>query len=161
MAAKKTEHPVNLGGLRNISWKAGAYQFKVSLGYGADGRRKQKYERVHPKDIEAATENGVRKELSQKYLDFEAKWKGRGEIVKAVKFQTLGDEWLKLPGRRSESTVARYAQISERVYEAIGHIYVDKLTARQIQQYFYDLQNLPTHLTKVTTISCDSSTHHR
>lgn len=58
-----------------------------------------------------------------------------------IKFQAFADQWFveyvdKALGKRTQHN---YRQMTPRIYEAIGHLYLDKITPRQIQRFINSL----------------------
>ena len=58
-----------------------------------------------------------------------------------MKFEEFAEQWFEEYARLNlrNTTFERMKQLSGRVYEAIGHMRLDKITARHIQQFINDL----------------------
>ncbi len=82
------------------------------------------------------TPKQIEKELNRQAVMFEdACMKGRQ--TKAIKFETFAEEWFEeyaKPNLRN-TTYERLLQLRKRVYAAIGHLRMDKITPWQIQAF--------------------------
>lgn len=65
----------------------------------------------------------------------------RGQIVSAIKFETFAEEWFEDYAKLNlkSTTFTRQRHLTKRVYTAIGHIRLDKLTTREIQKFINGL----------------------
>lgn len=122
--------------------KSGKLSFliKVSLGYDVDN--KQIIKSMTWKPETNMTVRQAEKEANRQAILFEDRCKSSDLTNKRVKFQQLANEWLELVETTQEmkpSTIVRLKTLKERTYKAIGHIYVDKLTYRQIQSFIVSL----------------------
>ena len=65
----------------------------------------------------------------------------RGQVSSAVKFEAFAEEWFREYASLNlkNTTYVRQRQLTKRVYEAIGHIRLDKLTTREIQKFINSL----------------------
>ena len=123
----------------NKSGKA-SYLIKVSLGYDEFGKQRIKSMTYKPSDD--LTERQADKEAQKQAILFEEKCKSLELNNKRIKFRYLADEWFDLMERTQEmkqTTISRMKKLKDRTYEAIGDIYVDKITYRQIQSFILDL----------------------
>lgn len=86
------------------------------------------------------TERQIQKELERQKVLFEEECK-KGFQSKAVKFETLGEEWFeeyaKTNLRHTTYTYLYHQRL--RIYKALGHIRMDKMTSRQIQAFINSL----------------------
>ena len=86
------------------------------------------------------TERQIKKELDRQVVLFEEECK-RGQITAAIKFETFADQWFDeyaiLNLRKSTYTLLK--SLTKRVYPAIGHLRIDKITSRDIQRFVNDL----------------------
>lgn len=122
--------------------KSGKLSFliKVSLGYDVDN--KQIIKSMTWKPETNMTVRQAEKEANRQAILFEDRCKSSDLTNKRVKFQQLANEWLELVETTQEmkpSTIVRLKTLKERTFKAIGHIYVDKLTYRQIQSFIVSL----------------------
>lgn len=123
----------------NKSGKA-SYLIKVSLGYDDFG--KQKIKSFTYKPDETLSERQAFKETQKQAILFEERCKSLELNNKRVKFQYLADEWLDLIENTHEmkqATLTRMKKLKDRTYKALGDIYVDKITYRQIQSFIISL----------------------
>lgn len=77
------------------------------------------------------TPRQAEKEANRQGIIFEEKCKANSAIGRKAKFQDVADEFLELTERTQKiklSSLVRLKGLRARTYEAIGHIYVDKLT---------------------------------
>ena len=67
----------------------------------------------------------------------------KGNIVATIKFEDFARQWFKEYAeiRLKQRSVEGYHQMEKRIYKAIGHIRLDKLTTRHIQKFIIDLCN--------------------
>lgn len=117
-----------------------SYLIRVSLGY--DNQKKQIIKSTTYNADEGMTEKQAIKEAHRQAVLFEDKCKAENLSNRRVKFQVLADEWLQLIEQSQEmkpSTIVRLKGLKERTYNAIGNVYVDKLTYRQIQSFILTL----------------------
>jgi integrase len=87
------------------------------------------------------TAKQIEKELNRQAVLFDEKCSAQGIGGGNIKFQALAEEWFQKyagPNLRPR-TVARLHELEARTYKALGHIRVDKLTARNIQSFIDNL----------------------
>lgn len=120
--------------------KGKSYNISVSCGYNNQGRQivKRKTWRPDP----GMTEAQIRKELDRQVSLFESKCKsGYGQTAYNIKFEEFAEQWLdeyaKLKMR--PNTYNRMLQLRDRIYPAIGHMKIDKITRRDIINLVNDL----------------------
>ena len=114
--------------------RGNSYVIRVSCGYDTDGR--QVYQSMTWRPEKEMTAKQIEKELSRQVVLFEEKCK-MGYQSKAVKFETFAEEWFEeyaKPNLRN-TTYERLLQLRKRVYEELGYLRMDKITARQIQLF--------------------------
>ena len=120
--------------MASIEKRGNSYRIKVSCGYKADGT--QVFQRMTWTPDEKMTAKQIEKEVQRQAVLFEEECK-RGQIVSAVKFETFAEEWFEeyaKPNLRN-TTYERLLQLRKRVYAAIGHLRMDKISPRQIQAF--------------------------
>ncbi|MBP5580928.1 MAG: site-specific integrase, partial [Ruminococcus sp.] len=115
-----------------------AYQIRVSVGYDTKGRHKEQAMTWKPDP--GMTEKQIQKELNRQAVLFEEKC-AHGYCATAVKFQNLAEEWFDLYAKYNlrKTTYQRMTQLTKRVYPAVGHLRMDKITARQLQGFINSL----------------------
>lgn len=122
--------------------KSGELSFLIRVSLGYDNRNKQVIKSMTYKPNKELTERQAVKEANRQAVLFEDKCQAHNLSNRRVKFQTLAEEWLQLIEQTQEmkpSTITLLKTFQERTYNAIGNIYVDKLTYRQIQNFILTL----------------------
>lgn len=112
-----------------------SYLIRSSCGYDVSGRQIMRSMTWKPKT--GMTGKQIEKELNRQAVLFDEKCAAQGAGNGNIKFETFARSWFKEyaePNLRPR-TVARLHSLEERTYTAIGHIRLDKLTARQIQGF--------------------------
>ena len=120
--------------MATIQKRGNSYLIRVSCGYDVKG--KQVIQSMTWKPDEKMTEKQIEKELNRQAVMFEDACM-KGFQVKAVKFEAFCEEWFEeyaKPNLRN-TTYERLLQLRGRVYAAIGHLRMDKITPRQIQAF--------------------------
>ena len=86
------------------------------------------------------TAKQIEKELNRQAVMFEEACMN-GQIMSNVKFQEFAEQWFKEYAeiKLKQRTVEGYHQMEKRIYKAIGHIRLDKLTTRHIQKFILEL----------------------
>lgn len=124
--------------MASIEKRGNSYRIKVSCGYKTDGT--QVVQRMTWTPEPDMTPRQIEKELQRQVVLFEEECKN-GQIVSAVKFETFAEEWFEQYAKLNlkSTTYTRQRQLTKRVYKAIGHIRLDKLTTREIQKFINSL----------------------
>ena len=124
--------------MANIRKRGNSYQIRVSCGYDTKGNQVSKTMTWKPP--EGMTAKQADKEAQKQAMLFEEKCL-KGCTVTSVKFEELAEQWfegyVKLNLRKTTYTMLR--SMTKRVYPEFGHIYIDKITSRQVQQFIDDL----------------------
>ena len=124
--------------MATIRKRGGSYQIRVSCGYNTDG--KQVEQSMTWKPDPKLTPKQVEKELNKIAVKFEEDC-SHGIVTSAIKFADFSEQWfdeyaeLKLKPK----TIEGYRWMSKRIYDAIGHIRLDKITARDIQKFIISM----------------------
>ena len=116
-----------------------SYLIRSSCGYDVTGKQIMRSMTWRPKP--GMTEKQIEKELNRQAVLFGEKCSAQGIGGGNVKFETFSKQWFKEyaePNLRPR-TIDRLHQQEPRVYEAIGHIRLDRLTARHIQGFVHSL----------------------
>lgn len=122
--------------------KSGDLSFLIRVSLGYDNQNKQIVKSMTYKPEKGMTERQAIKEANRQAVLFEDKCQVNNLSCKRVKFQVLADEWLQLVEQTQEmkpSTIVRLKTLRERTYNAIGNVYIDKITYRQIQGFILNL----------------------
>ena len=120
--------------MANITKRKNSYSIRVSCGYDVNG--KQIFQSMTWTPDEEMTAKQIEKELTRQAVLFEESCK-KGFHAKAVKFEAFAEEWFEeyaKPNLRN-TTYERLLQLRTRIYKAIGHLRMDKITPRQIQAF--------------------------
>jgi len=124
--------------MASIEKRGDSYRIKVSCGYKANGQ--QVTQKMTWTPDPKMTEKQIEKELQRQAILFEEECK-HGQIVSAIKFEAFAEEWFEDYAKLNlkSTTYTRQRQLTKRVYVAIGHIRLDKLTTREIQKFINSL----------------------
>jgi integrase len=124
--------------MATIRKRGDTYQIRVSCGYDVNGKHKE--QTMTWKPDEGMTKKQIEKELNRQAVMFEDACM-HGYKATAVKFQELAEEWFKEYAKFNlrSTTYERMKQLRKRVYPAIGHLRIDKITARQLQGFVNSL----------------------
>lgn len=124
--------------MATIRKRGNTYQIRVSTGYDINGKHKE--QAMTWKPDEGMTKRQIEKELNRQAVMFEEAC-NRGFKTSAIKFQELAEEWFENYARLAlrSTTYERMKQLTHRVYPAIGHLRIDKITARQLQSFVNSL----------------------
>ena len=126
--------------MATIRKRGDTYQIRVSLGYDKNGNHKE--QAMTWKPDEGMSERQIQKELNRQAVMFEEACM-HGYKAKAVKFEELAEEWFEEYAKINlrSTTYERMKQLTHRIYPTIGHLRLDKITGRHIQQFINDLIN--------------------
>ena len=124
--------------MATIQKRNGSYSIRVSCGYDTKG--KQIIQSMTWKPSEGMTPKQIEKELKRQSVLFEEACM-KGFQSKAVKFETFCEEWFEDYAKTNlrNTTYERLLQLRGRIYPAIGHMRMDKITPRQIQTFVNSL----------------------
>lgn len=124
--------------MATIKKRGNSYLIRVSCGYDVNGRHKE--QSMTWKPDEGMTKRQIEKELNRQAVMFEEAC-NRGFRATAMKFQDLAEEWFENYAKNAlrSTTYERMKQLTHRVYPAIGHLRIDKITARQLQGFVNSL----------------------
>lgn len=116
-----------------------SYRLRASVGYTPEGKQVMKSRTWTP--APGMTERQIEKELNRQMVLFDEECRGSSLTDGHIKFETFAGQWFteyvdKALGRRTRSN---YRQMAPRVYAAIGHLYMDRITPRQIQKFINSL----------------------
>lgn len=124
--------------MATIQKRGDSYSIRVSCGY--DSKGKQVIQSMTWKPEPKMTQKQIEKELNRQAVMFEEAC-NHGYQSKAVKFEVFAEEWFEeyaKPNLRN-TTYERMLQLRKRVYAAIGHMRMDKITPRQTQAFVNSL----------------------
>ena len=86
----------------------------------------------------------------------------RGQITSAIKFQRFAEQWFEEYAKINlrPTSYARMKQLTKRVYPALGHKRIDKITARDIQRFITDMMINGRNETTGKPLSRKTAVHH-
>lgn len=124
--------------MANIRKRGNTYQIRVSCGYDTKGE--QIMQTMTWKPPEGMTQKQVEKEVQRQAVLFEERCQ-QGQVTTNVKFEEFAEEWLETYAKLNlrNTSYERMKQLRTRVYPAIGHLRMDKIKVKHIQQFVYDL----------------------
>ena len=126
--------------MATIQKRGNSYRIKVSCGYDVNG--KQVVQSMTWKPTDGMSSKQIEKELNRQAVMFEESCL-KGSVTSAMKFEDFARQWFKEYAeiKLKQRTIEGYHQMEKRIYKAIGHIRLDKLTARHIQKFIIELCN--------------------
>ncbi len=124
--------------MATIRKRGDSYSIRVSCGYDTNGKHKEQAMTWKPEPD--MTKRQIEKELQRQAVLFEEAV-AHGYKTTAVKFQEFAEEWFEEYAKLNlrSTTYERMRQLTHRVYPAIGHLRMDKITARQLQGFVNSL----------------------
>lgn len=128
--------------------RGGSYRIRASVGYTPEGKQVMKSKTWTP--APGMTERQIEKELNRQMVLFDEECRGSSLTDGHVKFETFARQWMKeyVEKALGKRTQASYAYMSGRIYAALGHLYMDKITPRQIQKFINSLSEPGVNQTK-------------
>ena len=124
--------------MATIQKRGDSYSIRVSCGYDTNGKHKEQAMTWKPEP--GMTKRQIEKELQRQAVLFEESV-AHGYKTTTVKFQDFAEEWFEEYAKLNlrSTTYERMRQLTHRVYPAIGHLRMDKITARQLQGFVNSL----------------------
>ncbi len=124
--------------MATIRKRGNSYQIRVSCGYDTSGNQGECSMTWKPDP--KMTEKQIQKELNKQAVMFEEACIS-GQISTVMKFQEFAEQWFKEYAeiRLKAQTIRAYHYMEKRVYKAIGHLRMDKITTRTIQKFIIQL----------------------
>ena len=126
--------------MATVTKRGDSYRIKVSYGYDVNGKQVVQTKTWKPEPDMTARQ--IKKELDRQCVMFEEECK-KGQVVATIKFETFAEQWFEEYAKINlrNTSFERMKQLTARVYPAIGHLRLDKITGRHIQQFINDLIN--------------------
>ena len=123
---------------KNKKGELTAYRFRVYNGYDVNGKQMVQFRTWVPP--EALTPKQAEKEAQRLAVLFEEEC-AHGQVTAAVKFQKLCEQWFSEYAELNHrsTTLQREHLLASRIYPALGHLRIDKITARDIQKFINSL----------------------
>lgn len=124
--------------MATITRRGSSYRIKVSCGYDVNG--KQIIQTKTWKPDEGMTPKQIEKEVQRQTVLFEEACK-IGQVTANVKFETFAEQWFEEYAQLNlrNTSYERMRRITHRIYPIIGHMRMDKITSRHIQQLINEL----------------------
>lgn len=124
--------------MATIKKRGNSYLIRVSCGYDINGNHKE--QSMTWKPDEGMTKKQIEKELNRQAVMFEESG-NHGFKTSTMKFQELAEEWFENYAKNAlrSITYERMLQLTHCVYPAIGHLRIDKITAKHLQGFVNSL----------------------
>lgn len=124
--------------MATITRRGSSYRIKVSCGYDVNG--KQIIQTKTWKPDEGMTPKQIEKEVQRQTVLFEEACK-IGQVTANVKFETFAEQWFEEYAQLNlrNTSYERMRRITHRIYPIIGHMRMDKIASRHIQQLINEL----------------------
>ncbi len=124
--------------MATIRKRGNTYQIRVGCGYDSKGNQVIQTMSWTPEPNMTARQ--AEKEIQRQAILFEDKCL-KGQITANVKFEDFAEQWFEEYAKLNlrNTSYEKMKQLPPRVYPAIGHLRIDKITGRHIQQFINDL----------------------
>ena len=135
-----------------------SYRIRVSCGYDVNG--KQVIKSMNYKPAQGLSNKQIEKEVNRQAILFEEQCK-HGQTVTAAKFETFARDWFRdcAELRLKRLTLCSYHSMEKRIYAALGHIRIDRISPIDIQKFVSTLvhaglapDNVKNHVRLVSVI---------
>ena len=145
--------------MATIRKRGNSYQIRVSCGYDTSGN--QVVQTMTWKPADGMNKKQIEKELQKQAILFEDKCM-KGQVTANIKFQDFAEQWFEEYAKLNlrNTSYERMKQLTVRVYPAIGHLRLDKITSRHIQQFINDLALNGKSLKNGRPLSRKTAVHH-
>lgn len=127
--------------------RGNSYRIRASAGYTVTGKQVQPSMTWTP--APSMTQKQIEKELMRQLVLFDEQcsgWATNGH----VKFEEFAKQWFREYAEKylEPRTIENYHSLEARTYVAIGHLYMDKVTPREIQKFINKLGENGAHSKK-------------
>ena len=145
--------------MANIRKRGNTYQICVSCGYDTKGN--QVVQTTTWKPEAGMTSRQIEKEVQKHAMLFEEKCL-KGQVTANIKFEEFAEQWFTEYAALNlrNTSYQRMRQLTKRVYPALGHLRIDKITSRQIQQFINDLSRNEKNRNTGKPLSRKTVVHH-
>ena len=145
--------------MATIRKRGNSYQIRVSCGYDTSGN--QVVQTMTWKPADGMNKKQIEKELQKQAILFEDKCM-KGQVTANIKFQDFAEQWFEEYAKVNlrPTSYARMKQLTKRVYPAIGHKRLDKITARDIQKFVTDMLVNGKNMNTGKPLSRKTAVHH-
>lgn len=127
--------------------RGSSYLIRASAGYTVDGKQVRPSMTWKPEP--GMTEKQIERELNRQMVLFDEKCRGAVQGDGHIKFQAFADMWMReyVDVTLAVRTQENYRNMLARVNKSIGHLYVDRITTRTVQDFMTSLREPGAHLT--------------
>ena len=124
--------------MANVTKRGNSYRIKVSCGYDVHG--KQVIQSKSWKPDEGMSARQIEKELQRQIVLFEEECL-QGNVIATIKFEEFAKQWFKeyADKKLKAQTIRGYHYLEPRIYKALGHLRLDKITPRHVQRFVNEL----------------------
>ena len=124
--------------MATIRKRENTYQIRVFCGYDTNGN--QVIQTASWKPETTMTPRQADKEAKRQAMLFEEKCL-KGQVTANITFETFAEQWFEEYARLNlrNTSFERMRQLRNRVYPAIGHLRMDKITPRHLQRFVNEL----------------------
>lgn len=124
--------------MANVTKRGNSYRIKVSCGYDVHG--KQVIQSKSWKPDEGMSARQIEKELQRQIVLFEDECL-QGNVIATIKFEEFAKQWFKeyADKKLKAQTIRGYHYLEPRIYKALGHLRLDKITPRHVQKFVNEL----------------------
>lgn len=136
--------------------RGNSYRIRASVGYTPEGKQVMRSKTWTPSP--GMTLKQVEKELNRQMVLFDEECRGIAAMDGHVKFQAFTEQWFVeyVDPALGKRTRHNYRQMAPRIYQAIGHLYLDKITPRQLQKFINEMKLSPkskkNHLSLISSV---------
>ena len=144
---------------KNKKGEVTAYRIRVYCGYDVHGKQMVQFKTWVPP--EGMTANQIKKEVQRQAVLFEEEC-ANGQVTANIKFQKLAEQWFEeyAEFNHRSTTLEREKKITDRVYPALGHLRIDKISARDIQKFINSLAKPGANMRNGKPLSQKTIRHH-
>ena len=125
--------------MSTVQKRGESYRITASAGYDSQGKQIRRSMTWRP--APGMTEKQIEKELERQKVLFEDRVKSGQYMDGNVKFQDFAERWFEDYGKEHlrNRTYYEYQRIAKRVYEALGHIRIDRLRPHHLLEFYKQL----------------------
>ncbi len=145
--------------MATIKKRGDSYLIRVSCGYDINGKHMEQSMTWKPE--KGMTPKQIKKEVERQATLFEEAC-NYGYKTSAIKFQELAEEWFEEYANLNlrHTTLYRMRNITHRVYPLLGHLRIDKITVRHIQDFINSLAKEGANINTGKPLSRKTIIHH-
>ena len=126
--------------MATITKRGDTFRIRTSCGYDVNGKQVMRSMTYKPQP--GMSDKQIEKEVNRQAVLFEEQHK-QGQTLTAAKFEAFARAWFNdyAEIKLKKLTICSYHRMETRMYEALGHIRVDRITPLDIQRYIRSLIN--------------------